>query len=105
MIAKDKITKEKQKKEGAHFTPPALADFVVEQMLDYKPISYFASTISLLDPSVGEGELIVAFINKIPPASRSKLRIVGPRPSRHGRPCPCDPWRDRRPCPRNPWRP
>ena len=77
MIAKDKITKEKQKKEGAHFTPPALADFVVEQMLDYKPISYFASTISLLDPSVGEGELIVAFINKIPPASRSKLRIVG----------------------------
>ena len=77
MIGKNKITKEKQKIEGAHFTPPILADFVVDQMLGYKPLSSSATTISLLDPSVGEGELIIAFINKMPLALRSKLRIVG----------------------------
>lgn len=77
MIAKDKITKEKQKKEGAHFTPPILADFVVEQMFEQKPFSTCPSAISLLDPSVGEGELIVAFLKKIPSNQRSCLRIVG----------------------------
>ena len=67
---------DRQKKEGAHFTPPKLALFVADQMLKAKPVNG-DGPISVLDPSIGEGDLIIAFLSRIPASQLSSVRIVG----------------------------
>ncbi|RRG04975.1 MAG: type II restriction endonuclease subunit M [Lactobacillus sp.] len=53
------------KKNGVVYTPSDMANYVAEEMLDsYKGIEY-KDIIFILDPAVGEGELLVALIRKL----------------------------------------
>lgn len=72
----EKKTIDRQKKEGAHFTPPKLAIFVADQMLKAKPAKW-NGPISILDPAIGEGDLIIAFLSRIPASLLSSVRVVG----------------------------
>ena len=75
-MAIEKTAIDRQKREGAHFTPPKLALFVADQLLKAKPVSP-DGRISILDPSIGEGELIVALLSRIPVSRLSRVRVVG----------------------------
>ena len=68
---------DQQKREGVHFTPSELALFVADQMLKTKPAYESSGPISILDPCIGEGELIIAFLSRIPYSLLSHVRVVG----------------------------
>jgi len=54
-----------RKADGATYTPKILADFVAEQIVkSFKPISN-DRTIRVLDPAVGDGELLISLLKKL----------------------------------------
>lgn len=53
---------EKKKKNGIVYTPVEIADYVGKEILKYHDTE-FGETIEILDPAVGEGELLVSMIN------------------------------------------
>lgn len=70
------LTLEERKCEGAHYTPPELATFVAEQIckafvLDGKQVN----KLNILDPAVGDGELLNALFNSI--REKSQSTIIG----------------------------
>lgn len=66
---------EKQKSDGATYTPPELASFIANQMLK---IYQFPKNgvIRVLDPAVGDGALINALLDSIEQSLHSRLRVV-----------------------------
>jgi adenine-specific DNA-methyltransferase len=52
------------KKTGVHYTPSNLATFVAKQVLSHYTIIP-GKPISILDPAVGDGELLIAVLNEI----------------------------------------
>lgn len=68
---------DRKKQEGAHFTPSCLARFVTERLLRNKPINKDEEVITVLDPAIGDGELIIAFLNMVPEDCYSKISIIG----------------------------
>ena len=66
----------KQKAMGVHFTPPELARFVARRI-----INAFSSNapkhLRVLDPSCGDGELLLAFADMLPKACRARCTLVG----------------------------
>jgi tRNA1(Val) A37 N6-methylase TrmN6 len=62
----------KEKAEGATYTPLILADFVACQIVDAANISN--SEIRILDPAVGDGELLLSLLAKL--ADRQTVPIV-----------------------------
>ena len=50
------------KETGSHYTPKDLAQFVTERMLQQKLKSNINESIKLLDPAVGDGQLLESFI-------------------------------------------
>ncbi len=65
----------KQKETGAHFTPVALAELIARKLLkDYKGDK--TSTIKVLDPACGDGELLLA-VYKIGIEMQYKLELIG----------------------------
>lgn len=65
----------KSKANGVVYTPSEMANYVAQLMLRYADKREI-SEVSILDPAVGEGELLVAMINAV--KSRcSKLKVVG----------------------------
>ena len=54
-----------QKATGATYTPPELADFVAHQMLGLW-VAPKKSPIRILDPAIGEGELILSLLKQLP---------------------------------------
>lgn len=65
----------KQKETGAHFTPVALAELIARKLLkDYKGDK--SSTIKVLDPACGDGELLLA-VYKIGIEMQYKLELIG----------------------------
>ena len=65
-----------KKSEGATFTPSILADFVASQILaTFKPERN--EPIRLLDPAVGEGELLHSLLKQIDPSLFPRIRVVG----------------------------
>lgn len=65
------------KRTGAHFTPPALADFVADRILHALPAQTLTGGIEVLDPSCGDGELLRAFIEATPARAREAVKLVG----------------------------
>ncbi len=57
MAADARATKKTQKQAGAHYTPPGLADFVARQLAAVCTVK----DPVVLDPAVGDGELLLAF--------------------------------------------
>jgi type I restriction-modification system DNA methylase subunit len=65
-----------KKSEGATFTPSILADFVASQILaTFK--SERNEPIRLLDPAVGDGELLCSLLKQIDPSLFPRIRVVG----------------------------
>ena len=64
---------DKQKSEGATYTPKSLANFVAKQMLSIFSIPK-TGAIRVLDPACGDGELLEALIHNAP--SRLKKRLI-----------------------------
>lgn len=65
----------KHKKYGIAYTPQALACYVAEEMLKYRPCQA-KDAVSILDPAVGSGDLLIAMIDAIG-AHDKKIRAVG----------------------------
>lgn len=54
----------KNKENGVVYTPKKMADYVAHEMLKYKR-NMFENCIEILDPAVGEGELLISMINAV----------------------------------------
>lgn len=65
-----------RKQTGVHFTPRSLADFVASKILE-KWEAPSQGSIDILDPAVGDGELLDALISKIPRDSCSEINAWG----------------------------
>ena len=55
---------DKTKKNGIVYTPAEVAAYVADEILKYRAIP-FANEISILDPAVGTGELLIAMLYAI----------------------------------------
>lgn len=51
-----------RKSEGAHYTPEYMSDFMAEQILSH---SIPRETVNIVDPAIGDGELLVSLIDKL----------------------------------------
>ncbi|HEX8651478.1 MAG TPA: N-6 DNA methylase [Pyrinomonadaceae bacterium] len=69
------ITQEKI--SGATYTPKQLSDFVAEQIIQTVNLLSFPTTIRVLDPAVGDGELLVSLLEKLREISRVVIEIHG----------------------------
>lgn len=66
----------RQKETGAHFTPPELAVFVARRILaGLTPKRQ--GIITVLDPSCGDGELLVAFASQLTDAQLKRTVLIG----------------------------
>ena len=67
----------KEKANGVVYTPMEMAEYVANQILRYSTIDLEkADEIDVLDPAVGEGELLVAMIKAIKDKAKA-IRVVG----------------------------
>lgn len=62
------------KKRGAHFTPPDVAYFIAKTT--YSLIQQVPSSVSVLDPSCGNGELLIAALNVLHEKGH-RVRLIG----------------------------
>ncbi|MCA3159416.1 MAG: N-6 DNA methylase [Burkholderiales bacterium] len=67
---------DRQKSDGATYTPIAFARFVAEQMLQLAELPK-SGKIRILDPACGDGALLDALIKNLPPAFRKRVEAVG----------------------------
>lgn len=66
----------KWKENGVVYTPTEMADYVATEMLKYKPVESCANEILILDPAVGEGELLISMLNAIKTTAKT-ITAVG----------------------------
>jgi len=64
-----------QKRTGAHFTPPDLADFVAQRITAH--LTFSKEQLEVLDPSCGDGELLRAFWASIPAQYQEHVTLRG----------------------------
>jgi len=67
---------DRQKSDGATYTPMAFAKFVAEQMLQAAELPK-SGKIRVLDPACGDGALLDALIKNLPPAFGKRVEAVG----------------------------
>ena len=48
-----------RKREGAHYTPTIFADFISENIIRFVKLK---KSIKIVDPAVGDGELLISLI-------------------------------------------
>ncbi len=65
-----------QKAQGVHFTPHELACFVARRIIKTLSIDRI-DTINVLDPSCGDGELLLAFAETLPQSTLDKTTLIG----------------------------
>lgn len=53
---------ESRKREGAHYTPEKFSDFISENIIKNAKL---AKSVKIIDPAVGDGELLVSLIKKL----------------------------------------
>lgn len=64
-----------EKSGGATYTPTVLADFVASKIIDSATLP--TDTIRVLDPAVGDGELLLSLLTKISGRTKAKIEIHG----------------------------
>ena len=67
---------DRQKTDGATYTPSALAKFVAEQILRVAELPA-RGKIRVLDPAVGDGALLGELVKLAPLSTRNRLEVVG----------------------------
>ncbi len=73
------LTDETQRKtHGIHYTPPLLADYLARQVaLEIQSLPRTRRQFAVLDPACGDGGLLKAVADAVPPAFRERLSLVG----------------------------
>lgn len=71
-----KVATEK-KTGGATYTPKLLADFVASQILSVAPLSSSDEPLRVLDPAVGDGELLVSLLERLDGRMSRQLEVFG----------------------------
>ena len=66
----------KVKENGVVYTPTEIANYISEELIRINCPNN-KKTISILDPAVGEGELLISIINTISENTSAKIEIVG----------------------------
>lgn len=66
-----------RKENGSHYTPKLLADFVAKQITEAKSNNHISEEIKILDPAVGDGELILSLLNELTANNIKNIKING----------------------------
>lgn len=64
-----------EKLDGATYTPPRLADFVASQIVGLADLT--VSRISVLDPAIGDGELIISLLSELAKTCTLPVDVYG----------------------------
>jgi adenine-specific DNA-methyltransferase len=62
------------KRNGVHYTPPELAGFLADEIAVRVED---CESLLVLDPACGDGELLAAIVQALPPKCRQNVRLVG----------------------------
>lgn len=62
-----------EKASGATYTPKGLADFVAEQIVQAAGLGRGRGRVRVLDPAVGEGELLSSLLERLPASRRVEV--------------------------------
>ena len=65
---------ESRKRDGAHYTPKIFADFISANMIRH---SNLKKSIKIVDPAVGDGELLISLINALQQHSITNIDVYG----------------------------
>lgn len=63
-----------RKSEGAHYTPGFMSDFMAEQILTH---SHPMNSVNIVDPAIGDGELLISLINKLIDSGTNHINAYG----------------------------
>ena len=66
-----------EKAGGATYTPKILADFVAKQIVAHSENPIRETSIRVLDPAVGDGELLISLLEQLPRHNRQKIKVFG----------------------------
>lgn len=66
-----------RKLTGAHYTPDVLADFVAKRMVDALLCDSKTAPLEILDPAVGDGELLLSITRKLSEKGYTNIRVNG----------------------------
>ena len=66
-----------EKADGATYTPKNLADFVAGQIQSVAPIRIGNDTIKVLDPAIGDGELLMSFLAQFDSLGMGAIEVHG----------------------------
>lgn len=66
-----------RKESGIHYTPELLADFVAQQLLNVWPDKFRKTNLRLLDPAVGDGQLLLSLLEELEADGYSKVNVSG----------------------------
>jgi len=65
---------ESRKREGAHYTPIIFADFISENIIRHAKLR---KSIKIVDPAVGDGELLISMIKALKSHSITDVEVYG----------------------------
>ncbi len=66
-----------EKAGGATYTPKNLSDFVAEQIIEQLDETKLKGPLRILDPAVGDGELLVSLLEKLTAKGHAKIEVFG----------------------------
>ena len=66
-----------EKAGGATYTPKNLSDFVAEQIIEGFDEAKLKGSLRILDPAVGDGELLVSLLEKLTAKTNAKIELFG----------------------------
>jgi adenine-specific DNA-methyltransferase len=65
-----------RKVNGSHYTPELLAGFVAKQVIEAAK-DQFSDSIKILDPAVGDGELLISLLSELASSACQKVYVTG----------------------------
>ena len=71
----EKVSEEKA--GGATYTPRLLADFVAQQIIQTAGVLLANAELRVLDPSVGDGELVLSLLSRLPEPQNIRVCVYG----------------------------
>lgn len=66
-----------KKENGVHYTPKTLSDFVADKIYKAIPIDFQQHCIHLMDPAVGNGELLCSLLNVLSSNQINNIKLTG----------------------------